>query len=270
MISFSKPNPMRTLGQSQRGSTIYPRVRGHCVGAFSERSSDIHVLLRETVKSAAKHNWRKVGATSPETAFATYMAICHSRWGAEIALQGARLRLSRAYLTFSAQSRPTDRAYENTSTEFDPSRRRTAHGMRLRHQLPYILGGPPEGQDTDRYLLLRRTSTSLARRTFDSVMYYTLMLYPLPWCVFSLHAFNINPSLLSILKYVFIDIDIPIYYISHVDVHIVYYYIIYHYDPKAKSAIYESLILSNCLYGCESWCLPKSCTPSFANFTLDV
>jgi hypothetical protein len=88
-------------------------------------------------------------------------------------------------------------------------------------------------------------------------MYYTLMLHPLPWCVFSLHAFNINPSLLSILKYVFIDIDIPIYYISHVDVHIVYYYIIYHYDPKAKSAIYESLILSNCLYGCESWCLTE-------------
>ena len=119
------------------------------MGAFSERSSDIHVLLRETAKSAAKHNWRKVDATSPETAFATFnfMTIYRSRWGAEIALQGARLRLSRAYLTFSAQSRPTDRAYENTSTEFDPSRRRTAHGMRLRHQLPYILGGPPEGQD---------------------------------------------------------------------------------------------------------------------------
>ena len=45
-----------------------------------------------------------------------------SRWGAEIALPGARLRLSRAYLTFSAQSRSADKAYENTSsTEFDPS-----------------------------------------------------------------------------------------------------------------------------------------------------
>jgi hypothetical protein len=93
------------------------------VGAFSERSSDIHVLLRETAKSAAKHNWRKVDATSPETAFATFnfMTIYRSRWGAEIALQGARLRLSRAYLTFSAQPHPTDRAYENTSAEFDPS-----------------------------------------------------------------------------------------------------------------------------------------------------
>ena len=104
-------------------------------------------------------------------------------------------------------------------------------------------------------------------------MYYTLMLHPLPWCVFSLHAFNINPSLLSILKYVFIDIDIPIYYISHVDVHIVYYYIIYHYDPKAKSAIYESLILyiyAHAYMGAKAGALPNSCTPSYANFTLNV
>ena len=28
-------------------------------------------------------------------------------------------------------------------------------------------------------------------------------------------------------------------------------------DRKAKSAIYESLILSICLYGCESWCLTE-------------
>ena len=110
--------------------------------AFAECSSDIHVLLRETAKSAAKHNWRKVGATSPETAFATYMAICHSRWGAEIALQGARLRLSRAYLAFAAQQRPTDRAYENTSTEFDPS-----DCTWYAAGAAPILGGPPEGQD---------------------------------------------------------------------------------------------------------------------------
>ena len=52
----------------------YLRVRG--LRGFAKCSSDIHVLLRETAKSAAKHNWRKVDATSPETAFATYyMAI---------------------------------------------------------------------------------------------------------------------------------------------------------------------------------------------------
>ena len=53
--------------------------------------------------------------------FATYMAIYRSRWGAEVALQGARLRLPMAYLTFSAQpARQTDRAYEtNTFTVFD-------------------------------------------------------------------------------------------------------------------------------------------------------
>jgi len=112
------------------------------VEAFAECSSDIHVLLRETAKSAAKHNWRKVGATSPETAVATYVAIYRSRWGAEIALQGARLRLSRAYLTFSAQPRPTDRAYENTSTEFDPS-----DCTWYAAGAAPILGGPPEGQD---------------------------------------------------------------------------------------------------------------------------
>ena len=144
----------------------YLRVRRHCVGAFAECiSADIHVLLWETAKSAAKHNWRKVGATSPETAVATYVAIYRSRWGAEIALQGARLRLSRAYLAFAAQQRPTDRAYENTSNEFGPSDS-TCYAA----EAAPILGGPPEGQDTDRYLLLRRTSTSLARRTFDSVM----------------------------------------------------------------------------------------------------
>ena len=50
----------------------YPSVRGHCVERFRSTDTDIHVLLRETAKSAAKHNWRKVDAPSPETAFATY------------------------------------------------------------------------------------------------------------------------------------------------------------------------------------------------------
>jgi hypothetical protein len=74
--------------------------------------------------------------------FATYMAIYRSRWGAEVALQGARLRLSRAYLTFSAQPHPTDRAYENTSTEFDPS-----DCTWYAAEAAPILGGLPEGQD---------------------------------------------------------------------------------------------------------------------------
>ena len=95
----------------------YQRARAHCVGAFAECSSDIDVLLRETAKSAANmYNWRKVGATSPETAFATFTAIYRLRLGAELALQGARLQLSRAYLVFSVQPRPRpNRAYENTS-----------------------------------------------------------------------------------------------------------------------------------------------------------
>ena len=70
------------------------------------------------------------------------MAIYRSRWGAEIAPQGAHLRLSRAYLTFSAQPHPTDWAYENTSTGFDPS-----NCIWYVAEAAPILGGPPEGQD---------------------------------------------------------------------------------------------------------------------------
>ena len=31
----------------------YPRVRGQCIGAFAECSSDIHLLLREAARCAA-------------------------------------------------------------------------------------------------------------------------------------------------------------------------------------------------------------------------
>ena len=52
----------------------YLRVRGHCVGAFAVCSSDIHLLLRETVRSAVMRNWRQVGATSVGAAFTTCSA----------------------------------------------------------------------------------------------------------------------------------------------------------------------------------------------------
>ena len=42
----------------------YPKVRGQCVGAFAECSSDIHLLLREAARSAAMRYWRQVGAAS--------------------------------------------------------------------------------------------------------------------------------------------------------------------------------------------------------------
>ena len=44
-------------------------------------------------------------------------------------------------------------------------------------------------------------------------------------------------------------------------------------DRKAKSAIYESLILyiyAHAYMGAKAGALPNSCTPSYANFTLNV
>ena len=49
----------------------YPKVRGQCVGAFAECSSGIHLLLKETARSAAMRYWRQVGAVSVEAAVAT-------------------------------------------------------------------------------------------------------------------------------------------------------------------------------------------------------
>ena len=103
------------------------------------------MLLGEMAKSEAMRYWRKVGATFPETAFATFTAIYRRRWGAELALHGARLRLSRVYLAFSAQPYVADRAYENTSVEFYPS-----DSEWYAAEAAPILGAAPEGQD--RYL----------------------------------------------------------------------------------------------------------------------
>ena len=80
----------------------YPRVRGQCVGAFAECSSDIHLLLREAARCAAIRYWRQVGAVSVEAAVAIYSNRYRSHWGAELALQGARIRFSRAYLAAKA------------------------------------------------------------------------------------------------------------------------------------------------------------------------
>ena len=58
----------------------YPRVRGQCVGAFAECSSDIHLLLREAARCAAMRSWRQVGAVSVEAAVATYSARYRRHW----------------------------------------------------------------------------------------------------------------------------------------------------------------------------------------------
>ena len=43
-----------------------------------------------------------------------------------------------------------------------------------------------------------------------------------------------------------------------------------HVNRDAKRAVYERLILSICIYGCESWCLKKLFIKSCANSTLAV
>ena len=119
----------------------YQRARAHCVGAFAECSSDIHVLLRETVKFAAMHNWRKVGATYPESALATYAAIYRHRWGAELALQGfASGSQGRIWPSQHNHAQPIEPKI--TSAELDPS----DSGWYAAEAAP-ILGGAHEGQD---------------------------------------------------------------------------------------------------------------------------
>ena len=40
--------------------------------------------------------WRDAGATSATAAQSVYMSVYRRRWGAEFALQGARMRIARA------------------------------------------------------------------------------------------------------------------------------------------------------------------------------
>ena len=76
--------------------------------------------------------WRQVGAVSVEAAVATYSARYRRHWGAELALQGARLRFSRAYLAVQAPTCQAGMTFGTSSIGFDPAD--TAHNMqRKRH-----------------------------------------------------------------------------------------------------------------------------------------
>ena len=120
----------------------YPRVRGQCVGAFAECSSDIRLLLREAARCAAIRYWRQVGAVSVEAAVAIYSTRYRSHWGAELALQGARLRFSRAYLAAKAPTCQAGMTFGTSSIGFDP-----ADSAQYAAEAAPILGGPPRGQD---------------------------------------------------------------------------------------------------------------------------
>ena len=65
--------------------------------------------VRETAEAAAARFWRDAGATSATAAQSVYMSVYRRRWGAEFALQGARMRIARAYLvTGQAELAPRD------------------------------------------------------------------------------------------------------------------------------------------------------------------
>ena len=66
----------------------------------------VHTLLRHTADAAAARFWREAGAPSLLAARAAYASTLRRRWGCEAALQGARLRLSRAYLVTGAGDAP--------------------------------------------------------------------------------------------------------------------------------------------------------------------
>ena len=74
----------------------FPRVRGLCIGAFSECSADIHFLCEQTADYAAERCWREAGAQSVRAARAVYIATYRRQWGCEFSLQGARLRMARS------------------------------------------------------------------------------------------------------------------------------------------------------------------------------
>ena len=90
------------------------------MGAFAVCSLVIHLLLRETVRSAVMRNWRQVGATSVGAAFTTYSAR-PPPLGSGLALPGARLRVSRAHLAFESSSCRADKTCETSFVSFDLS-----------------------------------------------------------------------------------------------------------------------------------------------------
>jgi hypothetical protein len=78
---------------------------GLCVGAFSETSDSLRLLLRVTANYAAERHWREAGAVSQQAALSVFTATYRRRWGATFALAGARLRLARRELVGATQTR---------------------------------------------------------------------------------------------------------------------------------------------------------------------
>ena len=82
-------------------------------------------------------NWREAGAASALAAKSVYMAAYRRRWSCEVALAGARLRISRMpYVTGDAPALATVGA-----GDFDP-----ADHADFTEVSEFVFGGPPRGQ----------------------------------------------------------------------------------------------------------------------------
>ena len=87
--------------------------------------------------------WRESGASSHDAARAAYISILRRRWGCTVALAGARLRLSRAYLAGGDPDRDDHDAADagGVAAGFD-----FGDAARMAAELAPVLGGAPAGQ----------------------------------------------------------------------------------------------------------------------------
>ena len=102
----------------------------------------MRLLLCETAEAAAARFWRDAGATSATAAQSVYMSVYQRRCGAEFALQGARMRIARAYLVtliVTRQAEPAPR--DPRGGGFDPGDA-AAFAVASAPSLP----GVPQGQ----------------------------------------------------------------------------------------------------------------------------
>ena len=126
---------VNVLQQFQKNSSRRPLiVAGHW--------RRLLMLLREAARCAAIRYWRQVGAVSVEAAVAIYSARYRRHWGAELALPGALLRFSWAYLAFQAPTCQAGMTFGTSSIGFDP-----ADSAQYAAEAAPILGSPPSGQD---------------------------------------------------------------------------------------------------------------------------
>ena len=107
----------------------------------------MHALLRARpppTAAAAREGgsgWRESGASSHDAARAAYISILRRRWGCTVALAGARLRLSRAYLAGGDRDDHDAADAGGVAAGFD-----FGDAARMAAEFAPVLGGAPAGQ----------------------------------------------------------------------------------------------------------------------------